>query len=260
MIIAEMWLVFLLNLQFAWWSFLRSPMATYHKLRAWRDWILAKVEYLQSESQKWKALFTTLRLPYIFLTRGLNLSPNMAISLLIGGSAVTSGVVVAEVMEPPSFTGGSPGIYDAPQDIPVYFEDQYNTLRIDLSTVSVSEIDISNVSAGTSFAGGAIPSGQDTVLKIGGNPTSENFTATWIEVGTLNFERNRCKSLTLTDIDAHTINIIGNASDGQSISVSPGIGTDNRMRQISGGHHQADVMSTSGGLYDRIWVQAPVSA
>ena len=93
MIIAEMWLVFLLNLQFAWWSFLRSPMATYHKLRAWRDWLLAKVEYLQSESQKWKALFTTLKLPYSAL-RMMGVSPNMAVSMLVAGSAVGGGVVV----------------------------------------------------------------------------------------------------------------------------------------------------------------------
>ena len=31
------------------------------------------------------------------------------------------------------------------------------------------------------------------------------------------------------------------------------------MRAIGGGHHQADAMVTSGGLYDRIWIQAPNS-
>ena len=32
------------------------------------------------------------------------------------------------------------------------------------------------------------------------------------------------------------------------------------MLAIGGGHHQADAMVTSGGTYDRIWIQAPTSA
>ena len=48
----------------------------------------------------------------------------------------------------------------------------------------------------------------------------------------------------------------GNASDGQSIAPSPGTA---RMRAIGGGHHQAEEMLTSGGTYDRIWLQAPTS-
>tara|TARA_R100001594_G_scaffold34509_1_gene63524 strand:- start:2248 stop:2571 length:324 start_codon:yes stop_codon:yes gene_type:complete len=31
------------------------------------------------------------------------------------------------------------------------------------------------------------------------------------------------------------------------------------MRAIGGGHHQAEAMVTSGGTYDRIWIQAPSS-
>ena len=31
------------------------------------------------------------------------------------------------------------------------------------------------------------------------------------------------------------------------------------MRAIGGGHHQAEATVTSGGLYDRIWIQAPRS-
>jgi len=31
------------------------------------------------------------------------------------------------------------------------------------------------------------------------------------------------------------------------------------MRAIGGGHHQASEMVTSGGTYDRIWIQAPTS-
>ena len=57
-------------------------------------------------------------------------------------------------------------------------------------------------------------------------------------------------------MNIHTLNVIGNASDGQSIAPSPGTA---RMRAIGGGHHQADEMTTSGGTYDRIWIQAPSS-
>ena len=82
-------------------------------------------------------------------------------------------------------------------------------------------------------------------------------TATRLEIGELIFEKNRCKKLEFDDIKAHTINVIGNASDGQSLNTSPGTA---RMRGIGGGHHQAEAMVTSGGLYDRIWIDAPTSA
>ena len=94
------------------------------------------------------------------------------------------------------------------------------------------------------------------MVQVSGNPAASNFNATRLEVGTLIFENSRCKKLTISDIQAHTIVIQGNASDGQSISPSPGT---SRMRAIGGGHHQAESMVTSGGLYDRIWIQAPSS-
>ena len=237
---------------------LRSPRQTYNKFVFYRDWVMVKVEYLQGESNKWKNFFTTLKAPYSLL-RAMGFSPQFATSILAAGSIAGGGVAVAEVLEPPSFSAGHTGIYNAPSDIPSFWEEQYNTLRIDLGAIPVSEISISNVSAGTSFTGGAIPANETTVLQVGGNPTAENFTATWLEVGTLNFERNRCKTLTLSDINAHTINIIGNSSDGQSISVSAGSAAANRQIGIGGGHHQADAMITEGGLYDRIWLQVPIS-
>ncbi len=249
----------LTSLQFFWWDVTASPTRTYNKVKAVRDKLLNTITYLQQESARWSAFFTTLRLPYTALTK-LGFSPNMAVTVLIGGSVATTSVVAAEVMQPPSFSRGDSGIFNAPSDIPSFWEEQYNTLRIDLGAIPVSEISISNVSAGTSFTGGTIPANQTTVLKVGGNPTAENFTATWLEVGTLNFERNRCKTLTLSDINAHTINVIGNASDGQSISISAGSGATNRRIGIGGGHHQAEAMITEGGLYDRIWLQAPTTA
>jgi len=81
-------------------------------------------------------------------------------------------------------------------------------------------------------------------------------TNTRLEIGHLIFEKSRCKKLELSDIQAHTIIIRGNSSDGQSIAPSPGT---SRMRAIGGGHQQADAMVTSGGTYDRIWIQAPTS-
>ena len=60
-----------------------------------------------------------------------------------------------------------------------------------------------------------------------------------------------------SDINAHTINVIGNASDGQSINTTPGTA---RMRAIGGGHHQAEAMVTSGGTYDSIHIDAPTNA
>ena len=112
------------------------------------------------------------------------------------------------------------------------------------------------MSVGTVFTGSSLPSGQSNVVQISGNPNAEGFNSTTLEVGTLIFENSRCKKLTLTDIQAHTILIQGNASDGQSIAPSPGT---SRMRAIGGGHHQAEAMITSGGTYDRIWIQAPSS-
>jgi hypothetical protein len=109
---------------------------------------------------------------------------------------------------------------------------------------------------GTVFTGSALPSGEQNVVDIGGNVVSGG-TNTRLEVGHLIFENSRCKKLELVDIQAHTIIIKGNASDGQSIAPSPGT---SRMLAIGGGHQQADAMITSGGTYDRIHIQAPTSA
>jgi len=257
MAIAEWYLSLLLELQFGWWSFLRSPMATYHKLRAWRDWTLAKVEYLQSESQKWKALFTTLKLPYSAL-RMMGVSPNMAVSMLVAGSAVGGGVVVAEVMEPPSFSRGDSGTYSAPLDAPVFYEEGNNTLRLDLGSVPVGLIEIENVTVGTAYANSALPANEVNAVILTGLPTVADpaFTGNYIEIGHLIIDRWRCTQLTLHEIEAHTLNIKYNASDGQSIS--PSASATNRQRAIGGGN-RADAMTTSGGYYDQIKITAASS-
>jgi hypothetical protein len=123
-----------------------------------------------------------------------------------------------------------------------------------LGSTPVREITIENVSVGTVFTGSALPSGKTTVVEVTG--VTALASSTRLEVGTLIFEKSRCKTLTLSQINAHTLIVNGNASDGQSIAPSPGSA---RMRAIGGGHHQAEAMVTSGGTYDRIWIQAPTS-
>ena len=254
--IAELFLRLLLALEFGWWSFLRSPGHTYRRIIFYRDWVLAKVEYLQSESAKWKALFTTVRLPYTIL-RSFGLSPQLAASLLIGGSVATTGVVAAEVMQPPSFSRGDPGVYDAPLDVPVFFAEKFNTLRLDLGSTSVGLVEITDVSLGTAFTGSALPSGESNVIVIGGKPAVVDpaFTETYLEVGTLIVDRWRCETLTITNSEIHNLVISGNASDGQSISAVAGTP---RNRGIGGGNRASD-MKTQGGLYDMLSITSASS-
>jgi len=242
---------------------LKTPKRMYRKLVLFRDWLLAKIEYLNAESAKWHKAFTILRSPYS-LMRSLGFSPQMAIALLTVGSTATTGVIVNEtILAERSFSRGDSGVYAAslvgnetPLDIPTSYSEKENTLRIDLGATPVREITIENVTVGTAYTNSALPQGETNVVQISGNPPAQGFTPTRLEVGTLIFEKNRCKKLTLTEINAHTIIVEGNASDGQSIAPSPGTA---RMRAIGGGHHQAEAMITSGGTYDRIWIQAPSS-
>ena len=247
---------FLVSMQFAWWSFLRSPRATYDGVRYWRDWILAKIEYVQSESAKWRAAFTVAKMPYTIL-RSFGLSPQLAASLLIGGSVATTGVVAAEVLEGSSFARGDPGIYTAPLDVPVFASQEFNTLRLDLGTTSVGNITIENVSLGTAYTGSALPSGEGNVIYVGGIPASTNptFNQTYLEVGTLIIDRWRCERLDISDSEIHNLIISGNVSDGQSISAVAGTP---RNRGIGGGN-RADDMTTKGGVYDMLKITSASS-
>ena len=249
----------LTSLQFFWWDVMASPVRTYNRVKVWRDKLLATVEYLQSESAKWRTAFNIVKSPYSFL-RAMGLNPQMAATFLFAGSVATTGVVAAEVMEGRSFSRGDSGNYAASVvggilDVPTSYEEGDNTLMISLGNTPVREITIENVSVGTVFTGSALPSGQQNVVDIGGNVVTGG-TNTRLEIGHLIFENSRCKKLELVDVNAHTIKIIGNASDGQSIAPSPGTA---RMLAIGGGHHQAESMVTSGGTYDRIQIQAPTS-
>ena len=256
MFLGEWFIKLLIELEFLWMGLLRSPRQSYDRVRAWRDWILAKVEYLQNESAKWKALFTTLRLPYSAL-RMMGVSPNMAVSMLVAGTAVGGGAIVAEVMEPPSFSRGDPGVYDAPLDVPVFFAEKFNTLRLDLGTTSVGLVEITDISLGTSFTGSTLPSGESNVIVVGGKPAVVDpaFTETYLEVGTMYVDRWRCETLAITNSEIHNLIISGNASDGQSISAVAGTP---RNRGINGGNRASD-MITRGGLYDMLSITSASS-
>tara|TARA_R110000744_G_scaffold17731_3_gene47821 strand:+ start:2837 stop:4144 length:1308 start_codon:yes stop_codon:yes gene_type:complete len=244
---------------------LNAPINAYKKLRAIRDYIFTKITYLNEESAKWKMAFNIAKSPYSLL-RALGFSPQMALGLLTVSSTVGGGIVVNEtILSERSFTAGDAGIYAAPNNVPsqtlesaMMFRKenkQDNTLRIVLASTPVSEIGIYDVTIGTAYASSSLPSGKAEAVLIEGTDVSGG-TATRLKIGELIFEKSRCKSLDFSDITAHTINIVGNASDGQSISQTAGTA---RMRAIGGGHHQASAMITRGGTYDRIWLDAPNS-
>jgi len=247
-------------------AIIKSPISAYRRLVIWRNWILNKVTYLNEESQKWKTIFKIIMSPYSFL-RMMGFSPQMAIGLLTVGATAGGGVVVNEtILSERSFSAGDSGIYAAPAQSPSatleesmawrQVDEDDNTLRIVLGATPVKEITIENVSVGTVYSNSALPSGESTAVLVGGTLVSGG-TDTWLQVGELTIEKSRCQSMDFSDIQAHTVNIIGNASDGQSISSTAGY---SRMRAIGGGHHQAEAMNTTGGSYDRIHIDAPTSA
>jgi hypothetical protein len=233
----------------------RSPLAFYRMLCGRRDWCVAKVEYAHTESAKWRGAWTVAKLPYTGL-RGMGLNPQMAVGLLVAGSTVGGGVVVNEtILAERSFGRGDSGVYSAPLDVPTSYSESDNTLKVDLGTTPVGEVSISGVTVGTAFTGSTLPSGHSNVVVVGGTAASSGFTETFLEVGHLIINRWRCTSFNMSNIEAHTLNIRYNASDGQSIS--PVAGTP-RARAIGGGN-RADSMVTSGGTYDQIRIGAPTS-
>ena len=244
---------------------LNAPVKTYRKLIAGRDWLFEKIEYLNSESKKWRTAFNIAKSPYTLL-RAMGFSPQMALGVLTVGGSVGGGVVVNEtILAERNFTNGDAGIYAAPNNIPsetlesaMMFRKENkedNTLRIVLASTPVSEIGIYDVTIGTAYTSSTLPSGKAEAVLVEGTDVSGG-TATRLQIGELVVEKSRCKSMDFSDINAHTINVIGNASDGQSISQTAGTA---RMRAIGGGHHQAQAMVSKGGTFDRIWIDAPNS-
>ena len=231
-------------------NIVRSPIGAYRQLTKWRDWIFAKIEYLNSESEKWKRAFNIAKSPYSFL-RMMGCSPQMAIGLLALGSTAGTGVVVNEtILAEKSFSNGDAGIYTAPIDTPIFADQEYNTLRLDLGATSVGLVEIDSISLGTAYTGSSLPSGESNVVIVGGLPAVVDpaFTETYLDVGTLYVDRWRCETLTITNSEIHKLIIRGNVSDGQSIAAVAGTPRD---RGINGGN-RADDMITTGGYYDQL--------
>ena len=236
-------------------AILHSPVGAFRKVMAARDWIFAKVDYLNSESEKWKRAFNIAKSPYSFL-RMMGLSPQMAAGLLVAGSTVGGGVVVNETLieRPPSFAAGDPGVYNAPSDRPIFTDREFNTLRLDLGSTPIGTVEISDITVGTAYVGSTLPGGETKPVIVGGLPTtsSPTFAQTFLEVGHMTVARWRCTKLLLTNIEAHNLIVKDNACDGKSISATAGTPRD---RGISGGN-RADDMMTSGGYYDQVKITA----
>tara|TARA_R100000306_G_C4343503_1_gene126464 strand:- start:40 stop:825 length:786 start_codon:yes stop_codon:yes gene_type:complete len=181
----------------------------------------------------------------------------MAATFLFAGTAVGGGVVVNEtVFAERSFTRGDSGIYNAPSDIPAFWEEKYNTLRLDLGATSVGLVEITDVSL-NSYTGSALPSGQTNVIHIGGMPavTDPAFTETFLEVGTLEADRWRCETLTITNSQVNKLIVKSMASDGMSVAAVAGTPRD---RGINGGN-RADDMRTQSGYYDMLKISPSTS-
>ena len=244
-------------------AIINFPMNTYKKVRAGRDWLLTKINYLNEESAKWRTAFNIAKSPYSLL-RSLGFSPQMAVGLLFAGSSVGGGVIVNEtVLKDRTFENGDAGYYNSNNatgniNIPdetleqaLERQDSDNTLRIIVGTLPIQEVSIQNVSIGTAYNSSTLPSGKTEAILVEG--TNSGGVSTYLEVGELIFEKNRCKQLIVEDVTSHTIEVIGNLSDGQSITQSAGTGL---RRAIIGGHFQSKSLKTDYGLYDRIHLSA----
>jgi len=234
----------------------RSPVQTFRGLIRMRNWLLAKVEYLENESKKWQRTFTLLKSPYSLLLK-MGFSPQMAVGLIFAGSTVGGGVIVNEtILAEKSFSAGDAGIYNAPLDTPVFYEEKFNTLRLDLGSTPIGVVEIDSISL-NSYTGSALPSGETNVIHIGGMPTVVDpaFTETFLEVGTLEADRWRCETLTITNSQVNKLIVKSMTSDGESISAVAGTPRD---RGINGGN-RADDMKTQSGTYDMLKITSASS-
>ena len=242
-------------------AIINTPVNTYRKLRTGRDWLFDKIEYLNSESKKWRVAFNIAKVPYTILTKA-GFSPQMAISLLAVGGTVGSGIVVNEVLADRTFEAGDAGYYSSNNptgniNIPdetleqaLKRQDSDNTLRIIVKTVPIQSVIVENLSIGTAYNSSTLPtyaSNTGNALIVEGTNSSTLSIVTYLEVGELIFEENRCDKLILRDIETHSIELIGNSADGLSISQTVGTG---RQRAIIGGHFQSKSLRTEYGLFD----------
>ena len=75
------------------WKGIKAAPTSYRQVARFRDWLLAKIDYLQTESAKWRRAFQVLKSPYSLL-RACGFSPQMSVGLIFAGSTVGTGVVV----------------------------------------------------------------------------------------------------------------------------------------------------------------------
>ena len=277
-------------------SFPSKVIAAYRKVRIARDYVFAKIEYLNGESAKWRTAFNVLKSPYSFLTRGLGLSPQMALSLLFVGGTASTGVVVNEtVLSERSFSNGDSGVYDAPSDVPLALNtkdlpspivqalSEENTLAISLGSVPVREIKLDDISIGEIYKGSAgteagntsvIPSVCDAtnpaksgnakcpailvtgIPAIAASGDTPAQVATRIRIGQMEVSTSRCKTMQFEDIDVHTLELHHTVADG--ISVYQTAGYAPRRTQLLGSH-SSENMNTSGGTVDSLLVIAGTS-
>ena len=233
-------------------ALLYSPVTLYRELVEFRDWLFEKIEYLNSESAKWRRFFNVMKSPYSLL-RSFGLSPQLALTLLVGAGATGTAVGVAEVIEQRSFSNGDAGIYSAPGELPdeelekrmAWRKDNPsdNTLRIVVGNTAVETISITDVSI-NNYTNSTLPSGKTEALLIDGKTVG-------IDIGELMFDRVTCKSLNVANVKAHKIVINDNISDGQSIAQTAGTQRDLR---ISGGYDMAKELITTGSRFDRLWL------
>ena len=47
---------------------IKAAPGSYKKIATFRDWLLAKIDYLQTESAKWRRIFQVLKSPYSLLS------------------------------------------------------------------------------------------------------------------------------------------------------------------------------------------------
>ena len=270
-------------------------LSAYRKVCSWRDWLFAKIEYLNGESAKWRRAFNIAKSPYSAL-RFMGLSPQMAISLLAVGSTAGTGVIVNEtVLAERSFSNSDSGVYDAPSDVPLALNtkdlpspimqalSEENTLAISLGSVPVREIKLDDISIGEIYNGSAgtdagntsvIPSVCDAtnpaksgnakcpailvtgIPAIAASGDTPAQVATRIRIGEMTVSKSRCKTFQLEDSDIHTTEVHFNVADGLSIYQTAGYAP--RRTQLSGSH-SSENMNTSGGTFDRLLIIAGTS-
>ena len=223
-----------------------TPYKFYKGLKKIRDKILSIVNYLESETGKWVMLWKFAKAPYSLL-RSLGLNPQTAMAVLGVATVGTTTAVAVEALEPPKFSDAIPGEYFAPNDIPIFTDERFNTLLVTISSTPLDSLIVKSTSLGTIY-GGALPGSATTAIDIGGTPANR------LTIADLTIERLRCKQLKIFETNVNRLTVTSNLADGISFASSAGSGLSNRPRAVIMGNHGAAKLEQSGGTYDRFVV------